>query len=67
MTSYPVHENRASLLATLHASLIGGLLWERVSPAATFYFGTAMAALSTILFMALIVYSKGQTQKMAIP
>ena len=44
--------------ATLPASLIGGLLWDRVSPAATFYFGAATAILSTILFIALIVSIK---------
>jgi MFS family permease len=42
-------------LATLPASLIGGLLWDRVSPAATFYFGAATAALSALLFMIMIV------------
>jgi len=42
-------------LATLPASLIGGLLWDRVSPAATFYFGATTAALSAILFLVLIV------------
>lgn len=42
-------------LATLPASLIGGLLWDRVSPAATFYFGAATAALSALLFIVLIV------------
>jgi MFS family permease len=42
-------------LATLPASLIGGLLWDRVSPAATFYFGAATAALSALLFIVLMV------------
>ena len=42
-------------LATLPASLIGGLLWDRISPAATFYFGASMAALATILFIAFMV------------
>lgn len=41
-------------IATFPASLIGGLLWDRVSPAATFYFGAATAALSALLFMVLI-------------
>ena len=45
-------------LATLPASLIGGLLWDRVSPAATFYFGAATATLPAILFIALIVAIK---------
>lgn len=42
-------------VATLPASLIGGLLWDRVSPAATFYFGAATATLSATLFIILIV------------
>jgi MFS family permease len=42
-------------LATLPASLIGGLLWDRVSPAATFYFGAATATLSALLFIVMIV------------
>ena len=45
-------------LATLPASLIGGLLWDRVSPAATFYFGAATATLAAILFIVLIVSIK---------
>lgn len=47
-------------LATLPASLIGGVLWDRVSPAATFYFGAATATLSALLFIALIVSIKGE-------
>jgi MFS family permease len=49
--------------ATLPASLIGGILWDKVSPAATFYFGAATAILSTILFVALIVYVKRASLK----
>jgi len=29
-------------------------LWDRVSPAATFYYGSAMAAVSTLLFIVFI-------------
>jgi MFS family permease len=43
-------------LATLPASLIGGLLWDRVSPAATFYFGATTAAFSAILFIILMFF-----------
>jgi len=32
--------------ATLLASIVGGLLWDRVAPAATFWFGAAMAMLA---------------------
>ncbi len=40
----------ATGLATLPASLIGGWLWEHVSPAATFYFGAGTASLAALLF-----------------
>jgi len=36
----------------LPASVIAGLLWDRVSPAAPFIFGSAMAALAVILLVA---------------
>jgi MFS family permease len=42
-------------LAMLPASFIGGWLWDRFSPAATFYFGASTAALSALLFIVLIV------------
>jgi len=41
-------------LAMLPASLIGGRLWDRVSPSATFYFGAATAAISAVLFIVFI-------------
>ncbi len=43
-------------LATLPASLIGGILWDRISPAATFYFGAITAAVAAILFLMLIIF-----------
>jgi len=42
-------------LAMLPASLIGGWLWDHVSPSATFYFGAITAALSATLFIAFIM------------
>ena len=45
-------------LAQLPASLIAGVLWDRVSPSATFYFGAATAIISTVLFAGLIVRSE---------
>jgi MFS family permease len=45
-------------LAMLPASLIGGWLWDAVSPAATFYFGAGTAALSALLFIVLIVLTR---------
>jgi MFS family permease len=41
-------------LATLPASLIGGWLWDKVSPSATFYFGAITAAASALLFIVFI-------------
>jgi MFS family permease len=40
-------------LAMLPASIIGGWLWDHVSPAATFYYGSGTATLSALLFAAL--------------
>jgi MFS family permease len=45
-------------LAALPASLIGGWLWDHVSPSATFYFGAATAAVSAVLFIVFIAASK---------
>jgi len=40
-------------LAILPASVLAGMLWDRIGPAAPFWFGSAMAASALILFMAL--------------
>jgi MFS family permease len=48
-------------LAQLPASIIAGLLWDRVSPSATFYFGAATASLAAMLFAVLIAYSRNTT------
>jgi MFS family permease len=45
-------------LAMLPASLVGGWLWDRVSPAATFYFGAGTALVAAILFGVLILNSR---------
>ena len=42
-------------IAMLPASLIGGWLWDHVSPSATFYFGAITATLSAILFIIFII------------
>lgn len=52
-TAFGVHATAVGL-ATLPASVIGGLLWDRVSPAATFYFGAATATVAAVLFLILI-------------
>jgi predicted MFS family arabinose efflux permease len=45
-------------LAMFPASLIGGWLWDRFSPSATFYFGAATASLSALLFLGLIIVAR---------
>ncbi len=54
-TAFGVYATAIGIVA-LPASLIGGLLWDKVSPAATFYFGASTAALSTVLFIGLIAF-----------
>jgi len=41
-------------LAALPASVVAGLLWERVSPAAPFWVGAAAAIAAAVLLMALV-------------
>ena len=41
-------------LAMLPASLVAGFLWQKVSPAATFVYGAAMALVSALLLLALL-------------
>ena len=52
-TAFGVY-NTAVGLAMLPASLIGGWLWDHVSPAATFYYGAITAGLSAMLFVIFI-------------
>jgi MFS family permease len=59
-TAFGVY-NTAVGLAMLPASLIGGWLWDHVSPSATFYFGAITAVLSVMLFIVFIVAGKKDT------
>jgi MFS family permease len=45
-------------IAMLPASLIAGFLWDKVSPAATFYFGSVTAAISAFLFIVFMIAVK---------
>jgi MFS family permease len=47
--------NTAVGLAMFPASLIGGWLWDHVSPSATFYFGAVTAGISAVLFVVFII------------
>lgn len=38
-------------LAALPASVIGGFLWDRIGPSATFFYGAAMALLASLLLV----------------
>ncbi|MBM4145306.1 MAG: MFS transporter [Nitrospira sp.] len=53
--------NTAVGLAMLPASIIGGWLWDHVSPSATFYFGAITAGLSAILFVVFISVVRGNS------
>ena len=41
-------------IAILPASLLAGILWDAVGPAAPFWFGAGMASLATLLFIGLV-------------
>ena len=53
-TAFGVY-NTAVGIAMFPASLIGGWLWDHVSPSATFYFGAITATTSAILFIMFII------------
>lgn len=54
-------------IALLPASVIAGLLWDRVSPSAPFYFGSCTAILCSVLFFIYILaISKDQKKKSEI-
>jgi MFS family permease len=50
-------------LAMFPASLIGGILWDRISPSATFYFGAATAVLSAAFFALFIIAARKDISK----
>jgi MFS family permease len=51
--------NTAVGVAMFPASLIGGWLWDHVSPSATFYFGSMTAGISALLFGIFVAAIKG--------
>jgi len=57
-TAYGIY-NMAIGLLTLPASVIAGFLWDAISPAATFYFGSLMAFLA-MLFLAALMWYRGK-------
>ena len=61
-TAFGVY-NTAVGLAMFPASLIGGWLWDKVSPSATFYFGSITASLSAVLFVIFIAAVRRDASK----
>ena len=59
-TAFGVY-NTAVGIAMFPASLIGGWLWDNISPSATFYFGAITASLSAFLFIVFIVVLRRET------
>ena len=60
-TAFGVY-NTVTGVAMFPASLIGGWLWDHVSPSATFYFGAMTAATSAVLFVVFIIRVRGRGQ-----
>ncbi len=54
-TAFGVY-NTAVGLAMFPASLMGGWLWDHISPSATFYFGMITALAATVLFVAFTIW-----------
>ena len=54
-------------LAVFPASLIGGLLWDRFGPQATFLYGTATAWLAAVLFLFVLLKTKKQAGRRLTP
>lgn len=61
-TAFGVY-NTAVGLTMLPASLIGGWLWDNISPSATFYYGSITASLSAVLFVIFITVIKRDVLK----
>lgn len=54
--------NMAIGITMFPASLIGGWLWDNVSPSATFYFGAITAGLSSILFILFMLRCRNECE-----
>jgi predicted MFS family arabinose efflux permease len=47
-------------LSALFASIVGGQLWDRLGPAATFGYGAACAVLGAVLLAAIVPTRSGR-------
>jgi MFS family permease len=56
-TAFGVYSTAVGI-SKLPASLIAGLLWDKGSPAMTFYFGATTSVISAMLFIMLIIISR---------
>lgn len=65
-TAFGVHATLVGL-ATLPASLVGGILWEKVSPAATFLFGSTTALGAAAIFILLCLRYSGRGGPLSPP
>lgn len=52
-TAYGIYNSLIGL-AVLPASIMGGYLWDTISPSATFYYGAIVASFSALLFIFLL-------------
>jgi len=63
-TAFGVY-NTAVGIAMFPASVIGGWLWDHISPSATFYFGAIAASLSAVLFVVFIIVVRRNSYKLS--
>lgn len=61
-TGYGIYSTFVGL-AVLPASIIGGYLWDKIGPHATFYYGTFTAFASAVLFLIIFVAEKIKTER----
>jgi MFS family permease len=62
-TAYGIYAGTIGI-AALPSSIVAGLLWDKVSPAATFWFGAVMAAISAVLFLVFIAGMRDKSSAM---
>lgn len=58
--------NTAIGIVALPASFIAGLLWDKVSPAAPFYFGSAVAVVAMVLLIFFLYSTKSSIERAAL-
>jgi MFS family permease len=56
-TAYGIY-NMTVGLVSLPASIIAGFLWDKIDPAAPFYFGAIIAGISAILLFFFVMLKK---------